>query len=82
MHNDTSTAEDAYAAVLDFLNKYPEYKSNDFFVSGESYAGAPARPLRFLGSALLCSVAELTNTCLYQPPSLARHGLRDPKTMQ
>lgn len=36
MHNDTSTAEDAYAAVMDFFAGYPEYKNNDFYIAGES----------------------------------------------
>lgn len=39
-HNDTSTAADNYAAVQAFFAKFPEYKSNEFFISGESYAGA------------------------------------------
>eukprot|EP00037_Helgoeca_nana_P001857 m.29993 g.29993 ORF g.29993 m.29993 type:complete len:490 (+) comp12178_c0_seq1:7913-9382(+) len=38
-HNDTSTAEDAYAAVTDFFEGFPEYKTNDFYIAGESYAG-------------------------------------------
>jgi len=39
MHNDTSTAEDAYAAVVDFFAGFPQYKDNHFFIAGESYAG-------------------------------------------
>jgi hypothetical protein len=38
-HNDTSTAIDAYAALGQFFEGFPEYKANEFFIAGESYAG-------------------------------------------
>ena len=38
--NDNTTAQDNYEALLLFFTKkFPEYIANDFFVSGESYAG-------------------------------------------
>ena len=37
--NDTTSAEDNYAALLQFYEKFPEYKDHDLFISGESYAG-------------------------------------------
>ena len=38
--NDNTTADDNYQALLQFFRaKFPEYASNSFFVSGESYAG-------------------------------------------
>ena len=37
--NDNSTADDNYHALLQFFTKFPIYKSNPFFVMGESYAG-------------------------------------------
>ncbi|KAG0417473.1 hypothetical protein HPB47_005580 [Ixodes persulcatus] len=37
--DDTQTADDNYLAVQDFFEKYPEYKKNDFYIAGESYAG-------------------------------------------
>jgi len=37
--NDTQTAQDNYAFLLSWFAAYPEYASNPFFVSGESYAG-------------------------------------------
>ncbi|CAN8004453.1 unnamed protein product, partial [Ixodes hexagonus] len=48
--DDTQTADDNYLAVLDFFEKYPEYKQNDFYVSGESYAGVyvPTLTLKLL----------------------------------
>ncbi|XP_074282444.1 serine carboxypeptidase 1-like [Silene latifolia] len=36
---DDKTAEDAYIFLLNWLEKYPEYKSRDFYIAGESYAG-------------------------------------------
>ena len=37
--NDALTAKDNLKAIQDFLKKYPEYVSNEFYISGESYAG-------------------------------------------
>lgn len=37
--NDTQTALDNYAFLLRFFAAYPELAGNDFYISGESYAG-------------------------------------------
>ena len=37
--DDNTTAADNLIALLDFYRKYPEFKTKDFYVSGESYAG-------------------------------------------
>ncbi|CAH2053489.1 unnamed protein product [Thlaspi arvense] len=37
--NDSFVAEDAYNFMLAWLARYPQYKSRDFFIAGESYAG-------------------------------------------
>lgn len=37
--NDDITAEDNLNALIDFFKKFPSYKNNDFYISGESYAG-------------------------------------------
>ena len=37
--DDNTTAADNLIALLDFFRKYPEFKTKDFYVSGESYAG-------------------------------------------
>jgi serine carboxypeptidase-like clade 2 len=38
-HNDVSTAYDNLYAVINFFDKFPEYKGRTFFIAGESYAG-------------------------------------------
>ncbi|GLT67212.1 hypothetical protein SLA2020_395370 [Shorea laevis] len=37
--DDGFVAEDAYNFLLNWLQRYPRFKSQDFFISGESYAG-------------------------------------------
>ena len=37
--NDTLSAEDNYKALIAFFNKFPNLKKNDFYLTGESYAG-------------------------------------------
>nr|CAD1833637.1 unnamed protein product [Ananas comosus var. bracteatus] len=36
---DRRTAEDAYAFLVNWMERFPEYKGRDFFIAGESYAG-------------------------------------------
>lgn len=38
-HNDSSVAKDNLQALLSFFQKFPTLKKNDFYMSGESYAG-------------------------------------------
>ena len=39
VNTDESTAVDAYDALINFFKGFPEYARNDFFITGESYAG-------------------------------------------
>ena len=37
--NDTTTANENYEALLQFVGRHPSFKGRPFFISGESYAG-------------------------------------------
>jgi len=37
--NQTAVAKNLYSALVQFFELYPEYRDNDFYVTGESYAG-------------------------------------------
>lgn len=36
---DRVTAQDSYAFLLGWLDRFPEFKGRDFYIAGESYAG-------------------------------------------
>ncbi|KAF8820699.1 putative Serine carboxypeptidase 1 [Cardiosporidium cionae] len=38
-NNDTSTADENYEFLKNFFEKFPAYKKNTFFITGESYGG-------------------------------------------
>lgn len=38
-HDDNSIARDNLAAILEWYEKYPEYKQHELYISGESYGG-------------------------------------------
>jgi carboxypeptidase C (cathepsin A) len=37
--NDEQTARDSYTFLLSFFVKFPQFKNNQFFIAGESFAG-------------------------------------------
>ncbi|XP_068637018.1 serine carboxypeptidase 1-like [Aristolochia californica] len=39
LSGDKRTADDSYTFLLNWLERFPQYKSKDFFITGESYAG-------------------------------------------
>ncbi|XP_057953390.1 serine carboxypeptidase 1-like [Malania oleifera] len=44
---DISTAKDAYTFLVKWLQRFPQYKTRDFFIAGESYAGHYAPQLAY-----------------------------------
>ncbi|KAI5406889.1 hypothetical protein KIW84_053237, partial [Lathyrus oleraceus] len=36
---DKTTAKDAYVFLINWLERFPQYKTRDFYITGESYAG-------------------------------------------
>ncbi|XWS68475.1 hypothetical protein CRYUN_Cryun04dG0093600 [Craigia yunnanensis] len=36
---DTITAKDSYAFLINWFKRFPQFKSHDFYIAGESYAG-------------------------------------------
>lgn len=44
---DEITAQDSYAFLVNWLERFPQYKDSDFFITGESYAGHYAPELAY-----------------------------------
>lgn len=44
---DEKTASDNYDAIAAFFAAYPEFATQDFYITGESYAGATPRGSTF-----------------------------------
>ncbi|KAF6153275.1 hypothetical protein GIB67_003465 [Kingdonia uniflora] len=39
VYGDNITATDSYAFLVNWFKRFPQYKSNEFYIAGESYAG-------------------------------------------
>ncbi|TVU09857.1 hypothetical protein EJB05_43354, partial [Eragrostis curvula] len=55
---DARTAVDAYVFLLNWLDRFPEYKGRDFYIAGESYAGHYVPQL----ATVIVAVREITHT--------------------
>ena len=42
LHSDVSSSEDAFFALRNFYDAFPLYRTNDLYITGESYAGVYA----------------------------------------
>ncbi|KAG0476503.1 hypothetical protein HPP92_013344 [Vanilla planifolia] len=58
---DTSTAADSYTFLINWLERFPQYKTRDFFITGESYAG---HYIPELASLILKNNAAAKNTVI------------------
>ncbi|XP_020594794.1 putative serine carboxypeptidase-like 53, partial [Phalaenopsis equestris] len=38
-NGDKRTADDSYTFLVNWMERFPQYKNRDFFITGESYAG-------------------------------------------
>ncbi|PON46849.1 Serine carboxypeptidase-like [Parasponia andersonii] len=54
---DNRTAVDSYAFLVNWLERFPEYKTRDFYITGESYAGHYVPQLAYT----ILSKNEVTN---------------------
>jgi hypothetical protein len=69
VHNDTATAADNLKSLEIFFAGFPEYKANDFWITGESYAGVSTRAeLPFTVPAPLSTLTVLARVSADRAP--------------
>ncbi|KAI3726695.1 hypothetical protein L1987_66495 [Smallanthus sonchifolius] len=64
---DKRTAKDSYTFLVNWLDRFPQYKNRDFFITGESYAGHYVPQL----AALILSENEKTNQTIINLKGIA-----------
>ena len=66
---DRVTAQDSYGFLLNWLDRFPEFKSHDFYIAGESYAGEShgPEPQFFFSCIVICDKkkTKLNNPSLH-----------------
>jgi carboxypeptidase C (cathepsin A) len=55
---DRVTAQDSYSFLLNWLDKFPEFKTRDFYIAGESYAGKSHGPRKLCHKLTICDEKE------------------------
>lgn len=48
-------AEDAYAFLVNWFERFPQYKHRDFYIAGESYAGVTSIAILAVIFYMICS---------------------------
>ncbi|XP_076883277.1 serine carboxypeptidase 1-like [Bidens hawaiensis] len=64
---DKQTAKDSYTFLLNWLHRFPQYKTHDFFITGESYAGHYVPQL----ASLICSENKKRNQTIINLRAIA-----------
>lgn len=86
-NTDESTAQDAYEFLVNFYAAYPEYRSNKFYITGESYAGiyipmmidqidkdSLGAKINFVGAAIGNGCwGNTVGTCAFSSPEAAKY---------
>jgi hypothetical protein len=57
--NETAVGEDLYNAILQFFQLFPELQKNEFYVTGESYAGK-SKCLQFVKVNPFCNSSSVS----------------------
>ncbi|ONK69543.1 uncharacterized protein A4U43_C05F24080 [Asparagus officinalis] len=61
LSGDKRSADDSYSFILNWLERFPQYKARDFYISGESYGG---HYIPELASTILANNQNTNNTVI------------------
>ncbi|KAF6147193.1 hypothetical protein GIB67_025465 [Kingdonia uniflora] len=70
---DKISTEDSYVFLVNWLERFPEYKSRDFYISGESYSGHYVPQL----ASLILEYNKLANKTIISLKGIIRSGDTD-----